>query len=377
MVARPAVAALGAALALIAAALAYPLWYQFAGPAHYVGPAWPVDNPYFADVLDFVAPSPRQAVAPVLRQLGTTLSASAGVESDAYVGFAVLAVVVFLVWRQRRSERVQLVAGLGVISGLLSMGRYLVVDGRGGKIPLPFDLLAHFPAIDNILPVRFAFTTTTCLAAVIAFGLDDLRTRHPDGSGGPHQPRHATASPVASAFTIVSVVLVVTWLPKWPYASQTVTMLPRAVTNAITGANPLVLTYPYTVAPEDQAYLWQAGARFSFRLLGAYGRMPGSDLRATYLPPLLGPPAVQQFLVGEDGLRAYYPPSPPIKQVVIQTRIFLARHDVNAVLVDLDAPHGTNVAEMFTLALGQSSVTSGRFDLWTVQLSSAKSGQDG
>jgi hypothetical protein len=42
---RPAISAFGVTLGLTAAALAYPLWYEFVGPAHYVGPAWPINNP--------------------------------------------------------------------------------------------------------------------------------------------------------------------------------------------------------------------------------------------------------------------------------------------------------------------------------------------
>ena len=101
---RPAASALGATLILTGAALAYPFWYQVSGPAHYVGPAWPINNPWYADALDFVAPSPRQAVAPVLRSVGTALSAPTGVENGAYIGVAVLAILVFLVWHQQTSQ---------------------------------------------------------------------------------------------------------------------------------------------------------------------------------------------------------------------------------------------------------------------------------
>ena len=100
---RPAALALAPAFGLVVAALAYPLWYEFAGPAHYVGSAWPNGNPFYADVLDFVAPTPHQLLRAGLRSVGTRLSAIAGVEDGAYVGFAVLAIVVGLVWWCRRS----------------------------------------------------------------------------------------------------------------------------------------------------------------------------------------------------------------------------------------------------------------------------------
>jgi len=380
LAAKPAALALAAALTLAGAALAYPLWYQVAGPAHYVGPAWPINNPDFADALDFVAPTPNQAVGPVLRAVGTKLSTFAGVEDGAYLGFVVLAVVVCLVWSGRRSKRVRLAAGLAVVSGVLSMGPHLFVDLRGGSLSLPFDLLAHLPALDNILPIRFAFTTDACLAAVIAFGLDDLRRRSQERSTDPRQrERGSTPMPVGFAFAAVFAALVVTWLPTWPYPSATVPLLPASVTKALPADNPLVLAYPYPIAPEDQANLWQADAHLSFRLFGVYGFVPGVGGRSTTIPPLLSPPGVQEFLVEEDGIRRFYPgnkefypASPPLDQVVKQARILSHRYGIQAVLVDLSAPHGRTVTEMFITALGQPSVTGGQFDLWIVRKASQR-----
>jgi hypothetical protein len=368
---RPAITALGVAFGLTAAVLAYPVWYEFAGPAHYVGPAWPSQNPWFADALDFVAPSPLQAVGPVLRAVGTTLSNYAGVEDGAYLGFAIIAVLIVLVLSERASVRVQLAACLGVISGVLSLGRYLVVDGRGGELSLPFDLMTRIPTVDNILPIRFSYTTGTCVAAVLAFGLDSFHSRERDRSlCAPQPPRRAALSP-GGAFTVVVLVLIITWLPAWPYSSQVVRTLPRTVTKVLPDDNPIVLTYPYPVAPEDQAYLWQAADRFSFRLLGVYGRVRGFDNRATYLSPLLKPPGLEEFLVAEDDLKGptYYPSPPPLNQVVNQARMFVSNEDVKAVLVDLAAPHAITIVSMFTAAFGQPQVTSGEFQLWVVDRS--------
>jgi hypothetical protein len=290
------------------------------------------------------------------------------VENGAYLGVALIVVLLVLVSRERTSRRVQLATCLAVISGVLSLGRYLVVDGHGGRIPLPFDLLAHLSGTDNILPIRFSFTTVACVAAVLAFGLDNLHGRDHDRPFDAPQHGHSAALSSVSGLTVVFLVVVVTWLPTWPYPTQAVKMLPTAVTRTLPGDDPLVLTYPYPVSPEDQAYLWQAGARFSFRLLGVYGLVPGFERRATYLPPLLSPPAVQEFLVANDGFtNAYYPAPPPLKRVVSQTRIFVARWDVKAVIVNLAAPRGRTVADMFAAAFGRPVVTSGQFDLWTFE----------
>jgi len=367
--AKPAALALGAALTLAVVALAYPLWYEFAGPLHYVGPAWPIDNNWFADAFDFLVPTPHQAVAPVLRAIGTRLSALAGAEDGAYVGFAVLAVLVCLGWLCRRSKQVCLAAGLAAVSGVLCLGRYLVIDGHSDGLPLPFDLLAHLPAFDNILPIRFAFCTDACVAGVVAFALDDLRRRSHVRSLDSPQQQHSAALPVAVAFAVVSVAIVVTWLPTWPYPSQGLTPLPAAVTKALPDDDPIILSYPYPAAPEDRANLWQATARLSFRLVGVYGFVPGIGGRATISPPLLSPPGVQEFLVGEYGSGGFYPAPPPVDQVIRQTRVFVSRWDVKAVLCDVSAPRGRTVADMFIAAFGQPAVKSGHFDLWTFERS--------
>jgi hypothetical protein len=371
---RPTITALGVTLCLAGAALAYPLWYEFAGPAHYAGTAWPLKNPWFADALDFVVPSPRQAVAPVLRGLGTRLSAGPGIENGAYLGIPLITVLIFVVSREPKSRRIQLAAGLAVVSGILSLGRYLVVDANSRKVPLPFDLVARVPTLDNILPIRFSFTTATCIAAILAFGLDNLYRHPPRRAFASIQRSDSAARSGVSGLTIVLLVVVVTWLPMWPYRTQVVKMLPATLTKALP-VNALVLTYPYPVSPEDQAYLWQAGARFSFRLLGMYGLVPGIGGRATELPPLLDPPAPQEFLVAADGLTKYYPAPPSLKVVVSQTRILVSRWDIRAVIVDLADPRGTTVANMFSVAFRKPTVRSGQFDLWV--LGSSRSGPRG
>ena len=245
---RPTISALGVTLCLTGAALAYPLWYEFAGPAHYVGTAWPLNNPWFADTLDFLVPSPRQAFAPLVRAVGTRLSAPAGVENGAYIGLPLIAVLIVVVSRARESRLVQLATGLAVISAILSLGRYLVVDGRGGKVPLPFDLMLKVPTLDNILSIRFSFTTAACVAAVLAFAVDYLHAGN-RAAFSPTQHQHSTALPRVSSIAVVSLVVVVTWLPMWPYRTQVVQMLPAAVTRPFPPATPWFSPIPIPSAP--------------------------------------------------------------------------------------------------------------------------------
>jgi len=73
---------------------------------------------------------------------------------------------------------------------------------------------------------------------------------------------------VLTAVTLV--VLVISQLPLWPYASEPVRSLPAAISSAIPSGDPIAVTYPYALPVSTQPMLWQAQDGFSFRLLGGY-----------------------------------------------------------------------------------------------------------
>jgi len=362
-------AAIGPALrgAVVAAAVAatllsYPIWYAFAGPHHYTGPPWPDTANYNAHLSSFVAPTPRQLVHPALGATGARLYAASFLLDGAYLGWAVLAVVAVLLWSRRRSARIRLTAALGAFSALMSFGSYTYVNGR--SVTLPFRYLSKLPTLSDILPVRFSFATTACVAALLAFALDTLRrstVRGPKPAGG----TKAGGWRANVALAVVCLVVGVTWLPAWPFPSQSVETLPLAVTRALPAGNPLVLAYPYPLTADDMAMLWQAEADFPFRLFGVYAMVPQLDGRPAAQSPLLYPPAVQEYLAAEEvGSISYYPAVSPLVNEVAQTRDFVVRQHVGAVLVSLSAPNATTVARTFSAALGPPKLTSGGFELW-------------
>ena len=109
-------------------------------------------------------------------------------EVGGYIGVPVLILAGVLVWLSRRSPRMQLTVVLLLGAVLLSLGPYLAVDGHLSDIPLPFLLVEHLPLLDNILPSRISFEVEAFLAAMLAFGLDDVRrnlSREHPGRRGP------------------------------------------------------------------------------------------------------------------------------------------------------------------------------------------------
>ncbi len=362
-VARPA----GYALVVMAVLLAYPVWMLLAGPQHFTGPTRPLVNPFHNDVLGFLAPGPLQRFSFGMRSLGNRLvGAGDPVEANGYIGIPVLLLTALLGWRSRRSPRMQLSILLLLVAALLSLGPYLVFNGHQTRIPLPFFVLAHIPLLDNILPARVGFEVSACIAAVLAFGLDDVR-RSPSGR------RHTTIGGwwtrrrMSAALALATLaVLVATQLPEWPYAApRTFTTLPAALRRAIPTGHPVTITYPYASYYTGlEPLLWQTEDGYSFRLLGGYGYHPSSSGHQDVIPSLMRPAGTQQFLVGQQGILLYGAFQPVSPELVRITRSTVARYHIRLVIVDRSLPGSGDVMLLFEDALGPPKISAAHLSLW-------------
>lgn len=364
--ARTAARPVGIALVLAAVLLAYPLWMMLAGPQHFTGPAWAIANPYHNDLLSFVVPGPLQSVSLGMPALGARLDAVIGPTAGGYVGIPLLALAGIFAWRSRRNLRTQLAAILMLCALVLSLGPYLAVNGRLTHIPLPFLVLDHIPLFDSILPFRISFATDACLAAVLAFGLDDMR-------GGPGRSPEDGANrwrwvgpPRVAVLGLILIALVATQLPQWPLRPMAApaVALPPAVRAAIPARDPVALSYPYATLYDMQPMAWQADDGFRFRLLGGYGFHPDAHGGPSLAPDLMSPPALQTFLAAQDGANPYGPPPPIGPELVASTRRALSRYDVRVVIVDRSERGSAPVVTLFQDALGPPKLSVGRFSLW-------------
>ena len=265
MAARP----VGIALVTAAVLLAYPLWMMLAGPQHFTGPAWGIANPYHNDILNLVVPGPLQRTSFGMHALGSRLDSVIGPTAGGYVGIPLLTLAGIFAWRSRRILRMQLAAILMLCALVLSLSPYLAVNGRLTHFPLPFAVLDHVPLFDSILPFRISFAVDACLAAVIAFGLDDISGDPlPSRQDGIHRWRWFGELRFR-AMGVILILLVATWLPQWPLrplATRAATLPPK-IRAAI--------SYPYATLYDMQPMAWQANDGFGFRLLGGYGFRPG------------------------------------------------------------------------------------------------------
>ena len=376
---KPVVQSLAVAAGLGVAVLSYPIWFAFAGPIHYSGTVWAPQNPWHANVADFVVPNPMQSFAPFGRHLGIARMLGAiQIEDCAYIGVSVWALALILISRSRGpgASRSRLLVLLAASSAVLSLGPRLVWDqNHPTGLPLPYALLQKLPGLSDILPVRFAFATSALLAAAVAFGLQGVhsdrtprsrRTRPGDRGWGWHAVSliavcitFSALGPTAHRQTLHLSGAIEVKSPGWPYPSAPVRQLPARVGGLLPPGDPVVLTYPYPVYPDDDAMLWQACDRFRFRILGGYAAMRAPGGRMSPIPPLLTPPIVQEVLVeyqfGPDtpyGL-------PPGSVTPASIAEYIRDNHVSAVIVDLLAHNGPAAEELFTQTLGKPVISGG------------------
>jgi hypothetical protein len=358
--------------------LAYPVWMLVAGPQHVPTPPHPPNNPYDEnDLLNFFVPGPTQHISFGMRYLGNQVVDRLLTAEDSYIGIPVLLAVGYLVYRSWRVPRVQLTLALLLLSALLTLGPHLVVDGHSTDVPLPFLILDHIPLFNSIVPPRLAFGVDTSLAALLAFSLDKIR--QDDRASLQQGPRRRWRTPALTSgplAVIVLVVLAVTLLPQWPYATTRATTLPTQIRQAVPAGDPVALTYPYATYFHVQPMVWQVNDNFDFRLLGGYGfhPWPHSADPSGYLgldrplePVPMNPEGLQRFLANQEGVTLYGPRPALDSSLVAVTRATLSTYNVKVVIVDRSAHGSRLVVKLFKMALGLPTVTARSFVLWDVR----------
>jgi hypothetical protein len=92
-------------------------------------------------------------------------------------GFLSLPIVIAFVWWlvvARRRLLTQLVGIVAVLSFIASLGAHLHVEGSS-TIPLPYDLIRHFPVVRLLTPSRIAMYTALAIAVGVAAWLAEAR----------------------------------------------------------------------------------------------------------------------------------------------------------------------------------------------------------
>jgi hypothetical protein len=251
--------------------LAGPVWFALAGPSHVTGAIYPgsgvaVSGASLSKALWPTPPSPAfdAYVARIGGYQGTHLAGE-------YFGIGVVVVVVLglIVWR--RDRRLQLCAGLGALFFLFGLGS----SPSGWR---PWDLVAHLPLAQNIIPVRLLLVTWLSWAAATALVADRLHRELPIRL--PVDVRWRSSVQWIGGLAVLATAVV----PPAAYLTQTLplTVEPVRAPTWFTSVAPrlsghqVVLALPVPFSAIQSSLSWQVAAGLSFAMAGGDG--PGSDL---------------------------------------------------------------------------------------------------
>jgi hypothetical protein len=149
---------------------------------------------YSADLVNGFLPSELHPlwgpnIASTVSQLPPYLPLKNPSERDLFLGYTVLAVAAWGVWRLRRNIRVLFWAFTGVLMWLFSLGPVLQVLGRQEftsflvKIPMPYLLLYKLPLFSIMrTPARFTVLAMLALAVLVAYALANLLRNGPQST---------------------------------------------------------------------------------------------------------------------------------------------------------------------------------------------------
>lgn len=158
---------------------------------------------------------------------------------------------------------------------------------------------------------------------------------------------------------VVPHVPISTTAPKW--SNDTTATLESIPSGSV------VLTYPSSVPPWNEAMVWQAIDRMWFRQIGGYATVQGGSDYGVVTPPLLPPDFVQEdFMAAQNGASTYYPAPPTNVESAEQLCSFLSTYNVGAVVYWYAGSNPADVLQLLVNTLGKPdfSTSDGSLVVW-------------
>lgn len=256
---RRLVRGVGLGAALTGVVVAFPLWWQFAGPRSY-GSIW---HPPAGNDLT-------QLWGRATRSLGADPWASAAVsmnrtEENSFFGIPLLVAALAVTAVLWRLVAVRALAAVVVVACWLSLGEEVTVAGEPTGIPGPWALLERLPVVENVLPTRLALIAVPALGALLALGTDEVRRRViRAGAGGRVGLTVAGAAAALVLLPVVPTPLVVDPRAPMPEFFEDGSWRPWVDEGGS------VLAAPPPWVADTRALEWQAEARWGFPVVAGY-----------------------------------------------------------------------------------------------------------
>jgi hypothetical protein len=344
---------------------AYPIYTDFTGPGHIVGPSQATSllSSYHTDLIAPFVPTMDQRFGPASWfALADKFGAGNYRENGIYLGIPLVVALICIVYWGRRVALVRFAGFMAVVAFVLSLGPRLEVAGHQTDIPLPYAVLLHVPLYAGGVPGRFSLYLQLFSAVLVGIGVDRLRQRAL--SGWWVRAKHAVTSRTGISLRLreglvlgAMAIAFVPLIPRFPDLTVA-TNEPSYVADgrlASDAAGSTLLTYPYTEFPWNAPMLWQANARMSFSLLGEYAIITKPNGQVSPTPPVLAPAAMQTLFAaalygGQSPATGQPPPSTPALET--QLRVFLKRYGVGTIVVQPIGDDPGLVLTDLTRALG-------------------------
>jgi hypothetical protein len=288
----------------------YPIYEMLAGPGHLTGPVLQVATLQgdSSDLLSPVVPTSTQLLTPpFLSHLGDNLVSSNLSESGGYLGIPLIALLVAIVRRLRHDADVALFAMAAVAALVMSFGGHLVIATWRSPFPLPGDVSAHLPLLENTIPARYALYVLLFVSMIVAIGIERIWLASRAERSGP------AGRPARRRIAAVGALVVLCLLPDAPFKSAALSWSPSlpATVERLTPPGGVVVTDPPTELDHAGAMTWQAIDGMSFRLVGGYANIPtpGEPYGQKWVeaPPFLAVmpenPSAQPAFAGTPALR--------------------------------------------------------------------------
>jgi hypothetical protein len=258
--------AAGVGGAVAGVVLAYPLWFALAGPQHVTGPAWAV--------VSYAHYQPWAIAHPLTTSVGSNTPGSGGNLSGAFVGWAVLAVVVVSLGLVKR-RLAALMVFVSVFAWTLTLGRAFGSTSSWAAL-LPMRQLSHLPLFDAMLPTRFAafygFGIAVLLAMSVDAWTDVIRTTGATWSKRANNLARGALG-LGFAATLLPFALTYSTLPAsavhepWWFAHRSHSIDP---------------SHTVLVFPTYRSVLYEAMEGFPFKTVGGYAIIPDANGKSSF-----------------------------------------------------------------------------------------------
>ncbi len=255
---------------------------------------------FSTDLLNFVIPTETLEVGgqAMLRSISKQFLGGWSAESGAYLSLPIIAILIVYFRRHISRPRPRLLMFVMLAVLIASLGPHLHILGREYPIALPYWPLADFPLLKNALPARFMLYGHLTAAVVAALWFADSNSGRIVKLG------------LALAILVLGIPNTASRL--WTADVSIPAFFNTDLYRQYLTEHETIVTLPYGY--NGNCMLWQASTRMYFSLAEGYGSSRPRNFRL--------------WPIGDALLRSTYTPD-----AVTQLKLFLAAHDVGAIVV--------------------------------------------